>query len=299
MLQSGIEPDCVFVEEAQIVIQQAFIGTKKANFRIFSSISSTSSISENFDLSNISFFATEYVDSSFFSDLKSKSFFPFSILPFGSVGLTAVFFALQFRFDQTIPVFIYGLDFLFSKGKTHQNSSYSHTNRFLSLNRLSSLYNFNSCFGETSVVINKDDKSFYSSKIMISYSELFNNYFSNTVNLFKTSDFGIPLNLKKSLPYIKKETLHVDEVSSPKNEYKTEIDEYIKNEISILKKCENLLSGKTNLKEQEITEQIFTFLSKREYLYLYFPDGWSFSTNLSFLKRVKSSIIYFLKILEN
>jgi hypothetical protein len=301
LLMNDIEPDCVFIEEAQIIIDDAFVGTKKHHFHICSSLSASFSILQNFSSLNISFFATEFLDSEFFSKLKQQDFFPFSISPFGSVGLTAVFFALKFRIDDTIPVFIYGLDFSYSKGKTHQNGSMPHISSLLKKERISSLENFYSCYNTSSIPIEKNN--IFSTKILISYAELFNNYFCDKINLFSSSKFGIPLKIKYSEPFFYNGSLCSQNTSELKIKYPSNIDEqiqdYYQKEIDILKECEQLLSGQTSYSKNEIDKKIFSLLSKREYLYLFFPDGWKFSMDISFLKRVKSSIVYFLKIFEN
>ena len=49
-----------------------------------------------------------------------------------------------------------------------------------------------------------------------------------------------------------------------------------------------------------LSAEIENLLSKREYLYLHFPDGYRFEAgNLSFLKRISNEIDFFLKNFEN
>ena len=49
-------------------------------------------------------------------------------------------------------------------------------------------------------------------------------------------------------------------------------------------------------KTMTVQEEIGTILARREYLYLHFPDGYECKPNdISFLKRVRSEIDFFLK----
>ena len=60
------------------------------------------------------------------------------------------------------------------------------------------------------------------------------------------------------------------------------------------------------MSEKERSAEIEKLLLSREYLYLHFPDGLKASLDLSFLKRVRAEIDFFIKdiavgksILEN
>ena len=50
-----------------------------------------------------------------------------------------------------------------------------------------------------------------------------------------------------------------------------------------------------NISENEKTKKLKAIFIPREYLYLHFPDGYKFSLDLSFLKRVRAEMDFFLK----
>ena len=125
LLARKIIPDAVFIEEAQSVILKAFIGfTDNLKTQIFAGLSSIPYLKNFVSPSKISFFTTEFTQANFLSRFSQFSFLPPLNNPFGSVGLTAVYYALKFRADETVPIFICGLDFSYSKGFTHAMQSY-------------------------------------------------------------------------------------------------------------------------------------------------------------------------------
>ena len=308
LLQNGIIPDGVFVEEAQQVIIQAFIGTTKIKTHIFASLSSTPLINHNFELSNISFFTTIFDDCNFISSMKEQKLLPPSNPPFGSVGLTTVYYADLFRKNENIPVYIYGLDFSFSAGFTHAKGTLAHTSRLKAANRLNPLQNYKSCFNEnTTAFTDKAGNLFYTTHILQSYANTFNAYFYDKKNIFDSMDCGIKLNIPSQKPdFTAAQTnkncnaVQIVQNQNAQNvddqEYSQKINAYIQNEKTQLETLKNILSGQIKLSPAEADKKIREIAEPREYLYLHFPDGQTFTTELSFLKRIRIEIDYFLKI---
>lgn len=65
-----------------------------------------------------------------------------------------------------------------------------------------------------------------------------------------------------------------------------------------LERLKNILSSGRNMSEDERRVEIEKLLAAREYLYLHFPDGLKASFELSFLKRVRAEIDFFIKDIE-
>ena len=65
-----------------------------------------------------------------------------------------------------------------------------------------------------------------------------------------------------------------------------------------LERLKNILSSGRNMSEDERRVEIEKLLAAREYLYLHFPDGLKASLDLSFLKRVRAEIDFFIKDIE-
>ena len=78
-------------------------------------------------------------------------------------------------------------------------------------------------------------------------------------------------------------------------ELKQEIRAFFLQEINALEEAKKILKGEVNISENEKTKKLKAIFIPREYLYLHFPDGYKFSLDLSFLKRVRAEMDFFLK----
>ena len=328
LLKNNIIPDGVFIEEAQQVITKAFIGTAKAiqnKTQVFAGLSSISRLTHNFPLEMLSFFTTLYTDADFIHNMQALNLLPPANKPFGSVGLTAVYYALRFRKNDEVPVFIYGLDFSFSAGITHGKGTPAHTNRLLSVNRLNPAQNYGSAFSESAqVATDKKGSKIFTTHILSSYAATFNSLFQNEKNLFDSGETGLPLAIPAANPSVSnipgKADIRVKPVyDTNKSEYDmkqcehnnisathmsfpfstqeaAKLTEFFINESAALNELKDILTGKITLSEEERNNRILELISQREYLYLHFPDGHKVSTEVSFLKRVRAEIEIFLKI---
>ena len=299
--QNGIIPDGVFIEEAQQIITKAFIGTVKSGTHIFAGLSSIPTLSHNFDLKNISFFTTLFADANFINNLQDSNLLPPTNNPFGSVGLTTVYYALKFRKTEKVPVFIYGLDFSFTPGITHGKGTPAHTNRLIQTNRFIPLQNYGSAFSAaTKCVTDKKGSKIFTTHILKAYALTFNSLFQNEKNLFDCSESGLPLSIPAAtrpepLPSEQRPS-ETSQLHSYTSQETQSIKDYFTNEAATLNELKNILTGQIKLPQEEANNRIIEILKDREYLYLHFPDGWNLSTQLSFLKRVRAEIEIFLKI---
>lgn len=301
LLQNGITPDGVFIEEAQQIISKAFIGTLKSGTHIFAGLSSIPTLAHTFALNDISFFTTLYADANFIHNLQDSNLLPPTNNPFGSVGLTAVYYALKFRKNDKVPVFIYGLDFSFTPGITHGKGTPAHTNRLLSTNKLYPVQNYGSAFSSaTKMTKDKNGSKTFTTHILSSYANTFNSLFQDEKNLFDSADSGLPLMIPQKKPdktdcdIIQNLSFSCPTRESQKN--KTALLHFFKDETAALSELRSILTGETKLPETERNNRIIELLKDREYLYLHFPDGWKVSTDISFLKRVRAEIEVFIKI---
>lgn len=304
LLKNGIRPDGVFIEEAQSVIMKAFIGTYKVSgkTRFFAGLSSLPNLVHKAGAENTSFFFTEYAEGSFFNSLKQKAFMPPANLPFGSVGLTAVYYALKFRKNEDIPVYVAGLDFSYSIGLTHTKGALAHILRLIQANRITPPQNYAAAYGlGTEKISGKNGHMVITTPTLKSYAGMFQSYFSGTKNLFDAGESGIDLGLPKlNIDSLVTDThcndIEVKEAEDHSNSFEKEISDFLTGERGALEELRNLLTGHTELKGEELLEEIKKLASPREYLYLHFADGFKFSLDQSFLNRIRVEIDYFLKI---
>ena len=298
LISKGIKADGVFVEEAQNVIKKAFIGTQNSKTHLFAGLSAVPALNKIFPENKISFFTTLYTKADFIENLNKKGLLPPANEPFGSVGLTAVYYALRFRKSEEIPVYIYGLDFSYSAGNTHAKGTMAHKNRILMQTRLNPPANYQAAFNTfAEKFLGKDGRIFYTNRTLKNYAELFTGCFSASRNLYDAGKCGIPLGLVQKMPEedaVAKEMETAERLSFSKKD-KDSINDFFKSEKNTLIELRNILSGEKKLSSEEQEKKIKAFASSREYLYLHFADGIHFRYETSLLKRIRTEIDFFLK----
>lgn len=296
LLQRQITPDGIFIEEAQSIISKAFIGAPE-NIHIFAGLSSLPQIERQHPLKNISFFTTEYTTATFIEQLKKEDFLPPVNPPYGSVGLTTVHYALLFRKDDSIPVYVTGLDFSYSAGLTHTKNTLAHITRLTQSSRLLPVQNYGAAFNSSTIkFLDKRNNVFFTTPTLQTYAATFNNVFINTKNLFDAGECGIPLTILRGTPLADSKVLHEKiEIKEYSELQKEHVKNYIKAEKESLLKLRSLLTGQIILPENELKEEIIKLATSKEYLYLHFADGYDFTYSQSFLNRIRIEIDYFLK----
>ena len=244
---------------------------------------------------------------------------PPSNKPFGSVGLTAVYYALKFRKNEKIPVYIAGLDFSYSTGLTHTKSALAHILRLIQANRLVPPHNYAAAYGlGTEKVTGKNGQTVITTPTLKSYAAMFRNFFASEKNLFDVSESGIDLGLQRinldchiaaaprndgesseaqGTSHCKPDSIRHCEPQGRGKPHAKEIDNFFQNERHALEELRNLLTGHTDFKGEELMHKIESIAKPREYLYLHFPDGFKFSLEQSFLNRIRTELDFFLKIL--
>lgn len=285
LLQHNIVPDGVFIEEAQNVISKAFIGTQDYNFQLFAGLSSLPLLFDLFSPEKISYFTTKYTDSNFLNNIISEGILPSVNKPFGSVGITTVYYALLFRKNTSVPVFYYGLDFSYPAGFTHTRGAMAHTTRLLSQNKLIPVQNYSAAFGSNAIKLSEDNSRF-STPTLLNYKNLFINLFENQNNLFSGN--------VRECKLTKTCDSQISDTTKTENFFSDPI-KYIESEKESLIYLRDLLTGKITMSEKELKKEITELCINREYLYLSFPDGWKFNYTQSFLNRIRTEIDFFLK----
>ena len=266
LLANGITPDGVFIEEAQNVISKCFIGTQSSDIHIFAGLSSIHSITRYFKPEQISFFTTEFTQARFIDRFEKAGILPPKNNPFGSVGITAYYYALLFRKDSSVPVETYGLDFAYSAGRTHTKGAMADNARFQHSNRIKTDTNFGAAFNQTAF---KKSDNMYTTPIMARYEQIMN-------SLSHEKDCRV----------------------KPDNDKVVAPDNVLRQEAAALEELKSLLTGKMKLPAEQLKEKITQLVQDREYLYLHFPDGHKFQYTQSFLNRVRIEVDYFLKVIS-
>lgn len=317
-LEHKIIPDGVFIEEAQAVISKAFIGALHKDIHIFAGLSSLPLLTKLFPPHQISYFTTLYTNATFIENLNKNGLLPPQNQPMGSVGLTAVYYGLKFRKNANVPLQISGLDFSYSAGVTHAKGTMAHTQRLFTTTRLQPVQNYAAAFSNTtSTLTDKVGNKIFTTPTLQGYANLFNNLFAEEDNIFDIGESGLKLNIPSiNFPeYIKQNNPISDFVLNHQNNQFSDSKSNLKNTTSFdlsktlkaffeseqktLITLRDILTGKEKLTPQEQEAKIKQLAIPREYLYLHFPDGQTFSYTRPFLNRLRAEIDFFLKIISN
>ena len=286
LVAQGIVPDAVFIEEAQNVISKCFIGMSRVETHVFAGLSSLHAITRYFKPEQLSFFTTEFTQARFIDRFEQAGILPPKNEPFGSVGITAYYYALLFRKDKSVPIKTYGLDFAYSAGRTHTKGAMADKARFLYSSRIKNDANYAAAFNEPAF---KKNEKMFTTPIMVRYEQILEALREPQ----RTHDtFGVPEALQE--PQRTHDTFGVPEAL----EGPQKIAQILQEEAASLKELKSLLTGETKLPADQLEQKITKLIQEREYLYLHFPDGNRFAYTQSFLNRVRVEVDYFLKILN-
>ena len=271
LISNNIVPDGVFIEEAQNVITKCFIGTQNSSIHIFAGLSSVHSITRLFKPEQISFFTTEFTQASFIDRFDSEGILPPKNEPFGSVGITAWYYATLFRKDSSISIYTYGLDFAYSAGRTHTKGTMADNARFMTSSRIKTDANYGAAFNEPAF---KKDEKMYTTPIMERYAQIMRHCEKHSdVAIHEKTGIG-----SDKLPRFAR-------------------NDILQKERASLLELKSLLTGEKKLPPEELQKEITRLIQEREYLYLHFPDGHKFQYSQSFLNRIRVEIEYYLKII--
>ncbi len=311
----GVKVDGLVALESQLAIQKAYIGNLEEDFILFADLCSRPAVARQAG-KYLSFFMSDYAPAKYLKGLVQKEILPPILPPLGSVGLAAVFLALNLRRDSSVPVFFTGMDFSFSAGKSHAKGSPHNLARLIASDRLNpaEVYSFgDNIFPATG----KGGKFVYTAKNLAGYAAQFARTFAGSRNLFDLGksglDLGFPAASLQSVSDCKgrgalaggnenTETLKAATRlwrGTPEKQRNDRICGYFENELSMLRYVKALLiNGKSAQKDKslDLSDEIASILAPRDYLYLHFPDGYAPNFgDLGFLKRVRSEIDFFIK----
>lgn len=285
-----IHPDIVVAVESQLANEQAFIGNCQQIKNLFADLTSRTNIIKH--CRNHNFFLSEYTQCNYLNIIEQKIGI-LKIPPLGSVGLTAVYLALLLRKNTSVPVYIAGLDFSFTLGKTHCKEAPSQRRILDNYTKLQGIENIT--FSKSQFACkNTLGNNIYTDIPLNSYAQNFIHQFGNEKNLFTLSQTGIDL----TLPFKAFETITS---STEKKQNNIAGNFYNKNTIKdyLCQEKEKLLNIKKMLTNEIPVKNLKELLNECDYLFLHFPDGYEGAKDsIPFLKRIRAEIDYFLKIIN-
>ena len=315
LLARGIRPDAIVAVESQFAIQESYASFTKDDFEqiiLFADLCSRPQVARLFK--KRIWFASEYAKCQYLDSIKEKGIIQNLIPPLGSVGLTAVYLALVIRQSIATSVFVSGMDFSYSAGRTHAKNIAASKRLLANCTRKNGAANYSaSLLPPAFPVQSKDESKMYSSPIMESYAINFAAVFGGQKNLYDIGECGIDLHLKKCTAASVWTVASLQNKNSSSGQIQIDFEEgkkskqliscYLKEEKDALTQLKDLLVKGENSEYKKdgttLSGQIQGILSPREYLFLHFPDGNRASTSTPFLKRVRAEIDSFLKILKD
>jgi hypothetical protein len=302
--EKNIMPNLVVQLEAQFAIEAAYIGAGKTKLCVAADLVSRRHNAHWY-------FFSAFTDACFINRMRAAKILPVQIPAMGSVALSAVYIALRFRANETVPVFIAGADFSFTPGKTHCNGTPAHTTQLLITNKLKPVQDFAAAYRQGAYATrDKNNNAVITDPALAGYAASFTALFSGTPSLFDAGKTGMPLGLpcvalEDLLSFTQKKEGSVKDAREGLNECEHKrahehnrvkaVLDFLTGEENALLQLKKLLSGKDTLSESERSSTIRALLEEHEYLYLHFPDGYRVSMDIAFLKRVRAQIDFFLK----
>ena len=176
LFDMGIKVDAAVLMEGQAAITKAFIGSKNKIPFLIQDMCSRPDIAALINARPL-LYLSKYAKASFLESAVEELSFTSIFPPLGSVGLMALEAALLLK-ESSKKIFIFGLDFSYSLGKTHANGCPAHKNQLLKTNRLCPLENYDASF--SSLCINdKGENKIYTNQALLSYAKLSASYGKN------------------------------------------------------------------------------------------------------------------------
>ena len=319
LLAQKITPDLVLALECQHAIQQAYTNTSDSELFLVADLTSRPSIlhydtcqkknpnnrenlGKNCSGGSTAFFSTEFTGSRFLERLQQQRFIQQVLPPMGSVGIVAMEMALLLRKNTNVPVYVSGLDFSFLLERSHCKESFQVKNTFLKTNRINPAGSYHCLTNPTTEKQLGKSGMVYTDQILSYYRQIFCDRFQGIINAYDVGNHGLDLGLERRdfsqiaseislMKNIKPQETAPSNGTTVKNlKLAEKIREFYLAEEAILHELkEGLSTG--NISQERILE----ILEEADYLYLHFPDGYKPSLDISFLKRVRSEIDFFLK----
>ncbi len=188
LINSNIIPDFVIAVESQLYNIFDFMGNNSSSISLIADMTTYPLTSRIFNSSKY-YFTSNFTSSKFLDKLKKEKLLPEIIPPLGSVGITALYIA---SIISASFIFYTGLDFCFTTGKTHAKDSPAIINSLVNLTRLSGETNYNiSVKGNLIGAGEYCNKTFYTTPVLKSYSEIMYNIISKNKKIYSLFFPGI------------------------------------------------------------------------------------------------------------
>lgn len=194
LLEVGIVPDAVLALETQFYNLPDFYGAKDLQLDLIYDISSYPGVLKNLK-GNRYYTATKFSNSELLKKLLDEKVINEFLPALGSVGITAIYIALQITNNN---IFMAGLDFLYTLGKTHSKGSPYHLSSIINWGKLNPGDSFGSCLKRP--LTKRKDKNgniITSDNILYEYSLHTKELLSGEKNIYDITNRGMDLGVPR------------------------------------------------------------------------------------------------------
>ncbi len=276
LVRSKIVPDGVVNLESQFYNLKDFYALAGREVDLFSDITAYPA-SLDFPGHRHYFFASSFEDTALHRRMKKANILPEEIPPLGSVGVTALYLAAEMT---KAPIFLSGLDFGYTRGKTHVKESPFHDWFHLKENRLTGDLWYNFTMERPSEKVHGKEGFIHTNNLMRGYARQLESLCAGmTRPVHDLGNRGLTLNIPKAdrprFMEILKAWFSRKQCSLPPAPLHGEINtqavsSFIRSEIQRLEKliaCWDKLSL-----ENKGEEELLNHLRDCNYLYFHYPD---------------------------
>lgn len=300
LLSSEIIPDAVICLESQVTNLKDFIGAAGKHIRLFCDFLSHPSTYKTTD-GETAFFLSRFAPNRLFERMETAGLAPPFIPPLGSVGVAAVHLALRLTKNN---VYVTGLDFSFTPGKTHSRGSPAHITELMSSNRLQPSDSYGRCVDYQGY--RRKDKSGRTVKttlILESYLDQLKETVERETRVYNLGLCGLPA---EGIPKTKLEPGQPCRVNKPQENTITVPEGRKKDVRTFLMREKSLLSGVyrtgneyLSLQTEEHRHRFIETLRMCDYVLLHFPDPERIDTcDRSFAARVCAAADLYMRHID-
>jgi hypothetical protein len=308
LMKESIRPDYIFMLEAQIANIHDFISFRGTEIPVIADITASPQVLRAHG-SLCSYFSSEFYPTRLLERLEASGLLPPKMPALGSVGIAALYGALRLTADR---VFVTGLDFSYTKEKTHAKGSPLEELANISSNRLLPLSHFiYSCIKARPLISLKDKNGLpvQSDLVLASYARLVRDAVGPDIaRAIDIGDSGLDLGLQKmhgepvsdifaSSAPVESDT---DSWAIKKVPEKHSVADFIDREISLLKRARayiaELIEGKM-AGYTDFNDEGKKILREVDYCFLHFPEAQPFPLfEKPYLFRLLVSVDHYIEI---
>lgn len=268
LLEVDIIPDAVLALEAQFYNLPDFYGAKDRKIDLIYDLSSYPDVLDNL-LGDRYYTTTKFSNSSLLEKIKDEGIISEFIPPLGSVGITAIYIGMNLTESN---IFLTGLDFSYTRGKTHSKGTPYHKTSLITWNRLNPGDSYGACLKRPLIdKLNKNGLIENTDSILYEYSLHAKELLHGTDRIFDLTQQGMDLGIKLI------DTSEIDSLLNIIN-YSKDTIEIINNDgyelfrkeskkiSNAIKVIEDIFNGVKSLKEA------IPYLNSIDYLFDHYPE---------------------------